>query len=281
MAKGRSSAGLAAGGRMALAMNCQLENPIIKEPFMTPIGIIGGSGLEDRQILQDPVVHTVDTPYGPPSSALTCGHINGRPVVLLNRHGRGHRLSPSQVNYRANLSALKSQGATHVLATTACGSLREEIKRGDFVILDQFIDFTRRRQNTIFESFSHGARHTAMADPFDPGLRRLLIETARKLGFAVHPRGTVVTIEGPRFSTRAESNMFRIWGGDVINMSVATEVALANEMQIPYAAVAMSTDYDCWKQDEVPVSWDQILEVFNRNAERVTELLAAAVINFT
>jgi len=248
---------------------------------MTQIGIIGGSGLDDRQILQNPVLRSVETPYGPPSSPLTFGHIKGHPVVLVDRHGRGHKLSPSQVNYRANLYALKSQGVTHVLATTACGSLREEIQRGDFVILDQFIDFTRLRKNTIYESFAEGAHHTAMADPFDPGLRRLLIDTARQLGFAVHPKGTVVTIEGPRFSTRAESNMFRLWGGDVINMSVATEAIVANEMQIPYAAVAMSTDYDCWKQDEAPVSWDQILEVFTRNADRVTELLAAAILNFT
>ena len=198
-------------------------------------------------------------------------------MLLLSRHGRRHQFSPGEVNYRANIHALKAAGATHILATTACGSLREEIARGDFVIVDQFIDFTRHRRSTFFESFEDGVHHTAMADPFDAHLRKVLYRACLDLGFCVHDGGTLITIEGPRFSTRAESKMFRAWGADVINMSVATEAILANEAGIPYAAVAMSTDYDCWKLDEAPVSWEEILEVFHRNADRVQEVLVGAV----
>ena len=219
----------------------------------------------------------VDTDYGRPSSPLTCGSIDGVDVVLLARHGKRHQLSPTQVNYRANIRALQEQGVTHILATTACGSLREEIDRGHFVIIDQFIDFTRHREITSITSFDDGAVHPAMADPFDARLRKLLYETATELGFAVHEAGTVITIEGPRFSTRAESRMFRIWGADVINMSVAPEAIHANEAEIPYAVVAMSTDYDSWKEDEEPVSWDEILEVFNRNADNVKRIITKVI----
>lgn len=244
---------------------------------MAKIGIIGGSGLDDPEIMTDAKKISVATPYGDPSSDITAGVIGGKEVLLLARHGNWHQYSPSQVNYRANIEALKSQGATHILATSACGSLRKKIDRGDFVIVDQFIDFTRKRQNTFFESFEDGAKHTAMADPFDADLRKILFETATDLGQRVHDGGTVVTIEGPRFSTRAESHMFRTLGGDVVNMSVATEAALAAEAEIPYAVVAMSTDYDCWKDDEAPVTWDEILEVFNKNVGNVVKLLTKAI----
>ena len=244
---------------------------------MPTVGIIGGSGLDDPKILENPSEAQVETPYGPPSAPLVCGRIGKTKTILLARHGQRHQYSPAQVNYRANIHALKAQGATHILATTACGSLREHIGRGDFVIVDQFIDFTRHRQTTFFDSFEDGAHHTAMADPFDADLRGRLCRACMALGFAFHDGGTLVTIEGPRFSTRAESNMFRIWGADVINMSVAPEAALANEAGIPYAVVAMSTDYDCWKTDEAPVSWEDILTVFNRNADRVKQLLARVV----
>ncbi len=244
---------------------------------MPIIGIIGGSGLDDPDILENYEEMAVETPYGVPSSPLYLGTLRDKSVVVLVRHGRRHQFSPTQVNFRANIYALKEQGVTHILASTACGSLRVEIGRGDFVILDQFIDFTRFRKNTFHESFENGSHHVSMPDPFDEGLRRTLYESAEALGFKVHPTGTVVTIEGPRFSTRAESRMFQAWGGDVINMSVATEAALANEAGVPYAAVAMSTDYDCWKDDEPPVSWEQILTVFHRNAENVKKLLIHAV----
>ncbi|MEE8397608.1 MAG: S-methyl-5'-thioadenosine phosphorylase [Desulfobacterales bacterium] len=244
---------------------------------MAKIGIIGGSGLDDPGIIRDAKDIEVDTIYGPPSSPLTVGQIEGVAVVLLARHGKNHQHSPTQVNNQANITALKDQHVTHIIATTACGSLRHEIERGDFIVLDQFIDFTRHRKITFHASFEDGAVHTAIADPFDPHLRQMLDETSTGLGYKTHSTGTVVTIEGPRFSTRAESKMFRIWGADVINMSVAPEAILANEAEIPYAAVAMSTDYDSWKEDEEPVSWDEILEVFNKNADRVKQLLIQVI----
>ncbi len=245
--------------------------------LMVKVGIIGGSGLDDPNIIGNAEEITVETPYGSPSSALTAGKIGGVDVVIMARHGKGHRLSPTQVNYRANIHALKEAGVTHILATTACGSLREEIDRGHFVILDQFIDFTKHRITTFHESFENGAVHTGMAEPFDGELREKLFSTAKELGFPVHEKGTVVTIEGPRFSSKAESKMFRLWGADVINMSVAPEAILANEIGIPYAAIAMSTDYDCWKEDEEPVSWDEILAVFNSNADSVKKILINVV----
>ena len=245
---------------------------------MTKIGIIGGSGLDNPDILEQAQDQVVNTPWGHPSGPLKCGTIAGVDVVLLGRHGREHTIPPARVNYRANIQALKDAGCTHILATTAVGSLREDIGRGDLVILDQFIDFTKQRAMSFHETFApHRPVHTPMAEPFDRALRSLLIDVCNHNGYRVHPTGTVVTIEGPRFSTRAESRMFRAWGADVINMSIATEAALANEAGIPYAAVAMSTDYDSWKTDEEPVSWDAILEVFNTNAKKVTTLLLQAI----
>ena len=244
---------------------------------MIKIGIIGGSGLDDPEIFTHTEKIKVDTSYGTPSGDLLCGKIQNTDVVVLARHGQGHKLSPSQVNYRANIDALKTIGVTHILATTACGSLRHAIHRGDLVILDQFIDFTRARKNTFFESFEDGIQHPGMADPFDADLRGILYKTAVKLGLKAHQTGTVVTIEGPRFSSRAESKMFKVWGADVINMSVATEAILANEAGLPYAAVAMATDYDCWKEDEALVSWEEILAVFNKNANNVKKLLIETI----
>lgn len=246
---------------------------------MMKIGIIGGSGLDDPDILNNPEEIEISTDYGPPSSTLMTGQIEGVDTVILARHGRRHQFSPTQVNNRANIKALSKVGVTHILATTACGSLRQEIDRGHLVILDQFIDFTRFRKNTFIDSFANGPVHTAMAHPFDDTLRNILFETAKSQGLSVHEKGCVVTIEGPRFSTVAESNMFRIWGADVINMSTAPEAMLANEAGIPYAAVAMSTDYDCWKEDEDPVTWDEILEVFNQNSDNVKQLLIKVIAN--
>jgi len=242
------------------------------------VGIIGGSGLDDPDILNDGRDDRVATPYGDPSSPLKCGTIAGTEVVLLARHGRQHTLTPTGVNYRANIHALKKAGCTHIIATTAVGSLREDIGRGDLVILDQFIDFTRHRNITFHDTFEPGKPiHTAMADPYDPELRRCIIDTAEELGLPCHRRGCVVTIEGPRFSTRAESFMFRSWGADVVNMSIAPETVLANEAGIPYAGIAMSTDYDCWKEDEEPVSWEAVLEVFSQNVEKVTRLITSVL----
>lgn len=244
---------------------------------MTVVGIIGGSGLDDPDILKDSKEIEIQTPYGTPSSTFLAGSIKGVDTLILARHGRRHQLSPTQVNNRANIDALKRAGATHIIATTACGSLKQEIDRGHLVVLDQFIDFTRFRKNTFADSFEGGAAHTDMAHPFDRNLGQKLYESSKALDLSVHERGCVVTIEGPRFSTVAESKMFRLWGADVINMSTAPEAMLANEAGIPYAAIAMSTDYDCWKEDEAPVTWDEILAVFHRNADNVKKVIVNTI----
>lgn len=245
---------------------------------MVKIGIIGGSGLDNPNILDNITEKEINTPYGNPSSTLKCGTINGVSIALIARHGRDHTITPTGVNYRANIHALKSEGCTHILATTAVGSLREQIGRGDLVILDQFIDFTKHRHISFHEEFEAGnAAHTPMAEPFSKELRTVFINNCQKNNLKYHKMGTVITIEGPRFSTKAESHMFRNFGADVINMSIAPEAILANEAGIPYAAVAMSTDYDCWKEDEESVSWDEILKVFKGNAEKVTTLLVDSI----
>lgn len=243
---------------------------------MVKVGIIGGSGLDDPKILTDAKDEHVKTDYG--NVLVKTGKIKDVYIVLIARHGREHTIPPTQVNNRGHIQALKKLKCTHILATTACGSLRRKIGRGDFVILDQFIDFTRLRPLTFFDKFEPGkAAHTGMADPFNEDLRKMLIETCQELDLKYHKKGTVITIEGPRFSTRAESHMFRSWDADVINMSIAPECILANEIGIPYAAIAMSTDYDCWKQDEAPVTWEEILKIFGQNVEKVTKLLTETI----
>ncbi len=245
---------------------------------MANIGIIGGSGLDNPDILHDPKDIKLGTRYGAPSSPVRTGRMGAHTVHLLARHGREHTIPPTQVNYRANISVLKDLGCDCILTTTAVGSLREDIRRGDLVVLDQFIDFTKHRITTFHETFApHDPMHTPLADPFDEKLRALLNASCQELGIAHHTKGTVVTIEGPRFSTRAESNMFRLWGADVINMSIAPEAILAGEAGIPYASVAMSTDYDCWKTDEAPVTWDEIMAIFTQNAQKVTDVLIRTI----
>jgi 5'-methylthioadenosine phosphorylase len=238
------------------------------------VGLIGGTGLESFNFLLDSREIEVQTPFGLPSSTFINGTIENCEVFILSRHGRDHTITPTHVNNRANIDAMKQLGCEYILATTACGSLREEIQRGVLVIPDQFIDFTRSRKNTFFDKFEPGkASHTSMAEPFSGTLRKFLISSCEEMGLVHHPTGTVITIEGPRFSTRAESNMFRILGADVINMSTAPEVILANEAGIPYAAIALSTDFDSWKHDEAPVTWDELLKVFRENIKNVTNLL--------
>lgn len=245
---------------------------------MVKIGVIGGSGLENPHLLKNAKEVKVSTPFGEPGSSLLVGKIENKEVVLLSRHGRKHTIPPTQVNSRANIYALKEVGCTHIVTTTACGSLKEEIGRGDFIFPDQFIDFTRHRKITFFEEFNEDdLKHVPMADPFDSNLREILINSAKLLLLKHHSTGTIITIEGPRFSTRAESRMFRMWGADVINMSIAPEVILANELGIPYATIAMSTDYDSWKDDEEPVSWEEVLKVFNQNVNNVIRLIIKVI----
>ena len=240
------------------------------------VAIIGGSGMDDPKLMKDIKEKSVDTPYGDPSSNLTVGTINNVDIVILARHGKDHSIYPTGVNYRANLYALKEEGCTHILATTAVGSLREEIRPEDFVFIDQFIDFTKQRPLTFY---TDKVIHTAMSDPFCENLRAILIDSAKDLGLRYHGKGTVAAIEGPRFSTKAESHMFRLLGADVINMSTVPEVILARELGICYQSIAMSTDYDCWREDEAPVTWDMIVEVMSRNADNVKRLILNAIPN--
>ena len=245
---------------------------------MSKIAIIGGSGLENPEILKNQKLLSVETPYGEPSSEFLCGTIGQVEVFILSRHGRLHTIPPSQVNNRANIFAIKKLGCSYILATTACGSLRENIGRGDLVIPDQFIDFTRHRETTFFKEFlPNEMKHTPMAEPFNRYLREKLIAAGNELGLTIHPNGCILTIEGPRFSTRAESHLFRSWGGDLINMSTAPECILANELGIPYAAVAMATDFDSWKIDETAVSWEEILKVFGQNVHNVINILLKVI----
>ena len=239
------------------------------------IGIIGGSGLDNPEILKDAVEVAVDNLYGRPSSVLSCGTIAGVEVVILARHGRDHSIYPSGVNFRANIYALKELGCTHILAATAVGSLRKDIAPGHLVLPDQFIDFTRRRETTFFDKGE--VVHTPMAEPFCPNLRRLLADQAKSLDIPYHADKTVLTIEGPRFSTRAESHMFRGWGADVINMSTVPEVNLAREQKMHYATVAMSTDYDCWHDGEESVTWEMILATMKKNAHNVIDLFCGVI----
>ena len=238
------------------------------------IAIIGGSGLDDPKILKDAKEISIKTPFGSPSSKLIIGQIKQKDIVILARHGKGHTIMPTAVPYRANIWALHKIGCTHILATTACGSLQQQIKPRDFVFIDQFIDFTKHRNLTFFEE---KVVHTAMADPFCPKLRSLLQKSAKKLKIPFHNQGAVITIEGPRFSTRAESHMFRKLGADVVNMSTVPEVILARELGICYASVAMATDYDCWKESEAPVTWEMILATMKHNADNVKKLLIETI----
>jgi 5'-methylthioadenosine phosphorylase len=240
---------------------------------MIKIGIIGGSGLDDPKLLEDYEEKEIETEYGMPSSKITIGKVKGVDVCILARHGKGHTTPPSQVNFRANIKALSLLGCTHIIATTAVGSLKEEIKPTDLVFPNQFIDFTKQRKMSFFDK-TGSVTHTPMAEPLNKEMREILCMICEEFGFRYHRNKTILTIEGPRFSTKAESNMFRQWGADIINMSSCPEIALANELKIPYQTIAMSTDYDCWKENEESVAWEMIERRMNENSDKVKKLLA-------
>lgn len=253
--------------------------------YRIKIGIIGGSGLNDpgNQILKSSSVikrEDVENDFGLPSSNLFEGTIAGVDVVLISRHGIGHTINPSSVNYRANIEALRSVGCTHVLASTACGSLAESIDRGHLVIPDSFIDRTINRKNTLYDGSSGkyaGVCHMPMEPAFDPSVSKILEQAAKDLAIPVRTGGTLVTIEGPRYSSKAESNAFRMWGGHLVNMTTCPEVCLAKEAGLLYGAIAMATDYDCWKESEEVVCTSDVLAVFKANVSRVTDLIVKAV----
>jgi len=214
------------------------------------IGIIGGSGLGDAlaERIVDAELHDVDTPFGKPSAAILIGRFGKRKIAFLSRHGEGHKLAPSEVPFAANIFAMKKLGVHTVISGGAVGSLVEQIAPGDLVIVDQFIDKTFRRTSSFFGGY--GAVHCEMADPACGRLREILIDTAKGIDATTHPKGTYVCMEGPQFSTRAESLMHKAWGGDLIGMTAMPEAKLAREAQICYALIALASDYDCWKPHE-------------------------------
>lgn len=242
---------------------------------MLKIGIIGGSGVDYPKIMPDAKRIKVHTPYGSASDLITTGTVKGIHVVAIPRHGENHRINPTNVNYRANVWAMKDLGVTHIIAPTACGSLREEIRPGDLVFIDQFIDRTTKRHQTFYEGVE--VCHIPMAEPFCPKLRQIMAKAAQELSIPYHPRGTMVTIEGPRFSTKAESNLFRSWGCDTINMTTVPEAVLARESGICYQPIAMATDYDCWHETEEPVTIEMILSTMKKNADNVKKILLSAI----
>ena len=241
-----------------------------KTKAVAEIGIIGGSGLYDPGLFKDAKEVKVYTPYGEPSDNIIVGVVRGRKVAFLPRHGRGHRIPPHRVNYRANIWALKSLGVKWIISVSAVGSLQEHIKPGDLVVPDQFIDMTKKREYTFFDG--PVVAHVSMAEPFCEQLRRLLIDTAKQLGYPVHERGTYICIEGPRFSTKAESRIWKeVFRADIIGMTLVPEVNLACEAQLCYATLALVTDYDVWA--ERPVTAEEVIRVMKENTEKAKKIL--------
>ena len=235
------------------------------------LGVIGGSGLYDIPGLQDRCWERVTGPGGEPSDALLTGRLDGVRLVFLPRHGRGHRISPSHINARANIDALKRAGCTDLVSLSAVGSLREDLDPGTFVVVDQFIDRTVARPNSFF---GEGVvAHVSMADPVCPRLSQMAAEAGRAVGARIVGGGTYLAMEGPQFSTRAESRLYRSWGCSVIGMTNMPEARLAREAELPYASVAMVTDYDCWREGEAEVEVAKIVAVLHANADKARDLV--------
>jgi len=238
----------------------------------TPLfAVIGGSGLYQIPGLTQTTEHAVDTPFGKPSGLIVEGEINDQRIFFLARHGVGHSLNPSEVNYRANIFALKSLGVERVISVNACGSLREDYKPGDLVIPDQILDMTKYRKNTYFEDGL--VAHVGAADPFCADLSSHILQALKNTGATVHDDGTIVVIEGPRFSTRAESNTFRSWGMSIVGMTTAPEAFLAREAELCYASIAHITDYDVWHSREEDVSVEMVLKIISKNTGYVKDAL--------
>lgn len=245
---------------------------------MLRIGVIGGSGLYNMDGLTGVREIEVDTPFGAPSAPLVIGQLDGIPgveLVFLPRHGRGHRLNPSEVPYRANIFALKSVGVSWVISVSAVGSLKEEIVPGHVVVIDQFIDRTKDRPSTFFNNGI--VAHVAFGDPVCSTLREMLLASAQEAGATVHDGGTYVCMEGPAFSTRAESNLYRSWGASVIGMTNLPEAKLAREAELSYATLAMSTDYDCWHEGHDDVTVEAVVAVVKANVALSQRIIKAAV----
>jgi 5'-methylthioadenosine phosphorylase len=240
------------------------------------IGVIGGSGLYQMEKLRDTTEHKIDTPFGPPSDVLVGGQLSGRQIYFLPRHGRGHRLLPHELNHRANIYALRSLNVRWIIAVTAVGSLQEKYAARDIVLPSQFYDRTSSRSTHTF--FGDGiAAHVSFAEPISTKLRTMLAESARTVGITAHNGGTYVNMDGPAFSTRAESELNRRHGFDVIGMTNLPEAKLAREAEIALATMAMITDYDCWKVDEEPVSAQTVFGHLTANAEMAKRVLADVI----
>jgi len=238
------------------------------------IGVIGGSGLYEIEGLSDVRWVRVSTPFGDPSDELCTGRLGEKRMVFLPRHGRGHRIPPHQINYRANIHALKQLGVERVIAVSAVGSMREEIRPGDLVIVDQFVDLTKRRVSTFFEDGIAG--HVQFADPVCAELASVLEGAAREAGARVHKGGTYLCIEGPQFSTRAESRIYRSFGVDVIGMTNMPEAKLAREAELCYATIALCTDYDCWHESAEDVSVEAVVAVLAKNVSLAKDVIRRA-----
>jgi len=242
------------------------------------LGVIGGSGLYSMDELNVIEKVSLDTPFGPPSEDVVIGEINGTRMAFLPRHGIGHFIPPSEINFRANIFAMKKLGVEQIISISAVGSMKEKLQPGHFSIPHQFIDRTTRRISTFFTTGMVG--HVALADPVCLATAEVLSAAAHKVNAIVHDGGTYVCIEGPQFSTRAESNVYRQWDVDVIGMTNATEAKLAREASICYATLALVTDYDCWKEEEEPVTVEAVLDIMHKNVETAQKVLKKLASNF-
>jgi 5'-methylthioadenosine phosphorylase len=242
------------------------------------IAIIGGSGLYSMPGLEDTQEHDLNTPFGKPSAPIVVGTLAGKKVAFLARHGIGHHISPSEINFRANIYALKSLGVERVVGVSACGSLREDYAPGDIIIPDQLFDFTRNRKRTFFQDSL--VAHISIPDPFCEDLSEQVFQAVKQTGAVTHRGGTLITIEGPRFSTRAESNVFRSWGMSLIGMTTSPEAFLAREAELCYAVIGHVTDYDVWHISEKPVTVEMVVDILHKNAAVAQQTIVNLVKNF-
>lgn len=251
----------------------------------TRIGVIGGTGVYQIEALADIEEVALDTPFGAPSDSYLVGTLHGQRVAFLARHGRGHRISPSRLNHRANIYGFKQLGVEYLIGVSACGSLQEHIHPGDMVIPDQLFDRTVNRALSFFDDPAAGTEglvvHIGLAQPFCPFLSQVCCDAARSAGASVHQGGGFVTIEGPRFSTKAESTVFRSWGMDIIGMTTTPEAQLAREAEMSYAVMAHVTDYDVWHTTEQAVSVDAVVRMLHRNAEVAKQAVVNAIAALT
>jgi 5'-methylthioadenosine phosphorylase len=252
-----------------------MASRITRRTLQPTLGIIGGSGLYDMEGMVGAREVNVRTPFGTPSDAVILGSVAGIPVAFLSRHGRGHRVNPTAINYRANLYALKSVGVQRVISVSAVGSMKETIRPGDVVLPDQFIDLTKRRDSSFFDQGI--VAHVAFAEPICRSLADALAGAAQTVGATCQRGGTYVCIEGPQFSTKAESRLYRTWGVDIIGMTNMPEAKLAREAELCYATVALVTDYDCWHETEECVSVEAILATLHRNVALAKQLLRKVI----